>query len=595
MHTSGKNDTSVATSEIIHGRLTILLACTVCVLYGVCIATLPHLIFWFKTGHAIWIADHDDLDVYLLLAGHSYRFHPMSLSDPVHGSGGVYFPSLLFIPAVLLAKAFAMGPLMVGMAWRILAGIGLGICWFAVYRSFAMRAWVAAGLAVMMLADQGLLFVHPVFGNFHKVGQILAGRDAWLFATKPLVHSEWRVADPALCLVLLLAYVYFLSQALLRPSRRAIFLAGASLGINFVFFYNWTALLGGACFTVLLDYERWRTYLKVTGIGLLLGSIPLVESIKLKQSAYSGWPQRSDLFVSIHHFSELGFPRWPILVLIVTALLIWRLRRSDLWFIWSIGAAGLVLLDNQIFTGLQMENFHWIYVWGPMLSLLVVLILAEFANRFDLASHTVVVNGLVIILILDAGAALWLREQEATRTQESIELTEAANDYLSQRLSFSSNALAPNAVVGGDSTPVSLSAIHDGLRPLAGYLCELSAYIDDNEWDWRIALNQFLLGQSAGEFAATQQAALKAAAWGPWARSPVLRNVRFEDRVRAFAEISANPDTAFASAKVRYVILMAQGKVPHYLSSGWREIQAGPYYQIWERTAPLPSDTSGGG
>jgi hypothetical protein len=589
MHSIGKNHASVSSSEIICDRLTVFLACTVCVLYGVCIATLPHLIFWLKTGHAIWIADHDDLDLYLALTGHSYRFHPMSLSDPVHGSGGVYVPSLTSIPAVLLAKAFAMGPLLVGMASRVLAGIGLGICWFTVFRSFTMRAWVAAGLAIMLLADEGLLFVHPVFGNFHMVGQILAGRDALLFAGNPQVHTEWRVPDPALPLVLLLAYVYFLSRALLQPSGRAILLAGVSLGLNFVFFYNWTALLGGACFAVVLDYDRWRTYLKVTGLGVLLGSVSLVENIKLKQSAYSGWPQRFDLVLPINHFSELSFPKWPILVLMVTALLIWRLRRSDLWFIWSVGASALVLLNNQIVTGLQFENFHWVYVWGPMLSLLVVLFFAEFANRFDLASHPVAVNGLLVVLILDAGAGLWLREQEATRTQQSVQLTEAANDYVSQRLSFSYDSLAPNAVVAGDSTPVSLSAIRDGLRPLAGYLCELSAYIDDNEWDRRTALNQFLLGQSVGEFAATQKATLEAATQrGPWARSSIARNARFEDRMRAFAEISADPDAAFVSAKVRYVILMAERRAPHYVSSGWREIEAGPYCQIWERTAPFP-------
>jgi len=444
---------------------------------------------------------------------------------------------------------------------------------------------MAAGLAIMMLADEGLLFVHPVFGNFHMAGQILTGHYALLFARNPQVHTEWRVPDPALCLVLLLAYVYFLSQALLQPSRRAILVAGASLALNFVFFYNWTALIGGACFTVLLDSDRRRTYLRVIGIGLVLGSIPLVENIKFKWSAQLGWPQRIDYFLPIDHFSELSFPKWPILSLIVSALLIWRLRKRDFWFVWSIGAAALILRDNQIVTGLQLQNFHWIYVYGPILSLLIVLICAEFASRFDLASNRLAVGGLVMLLILDSGIGLWLREQEATRTQESIQLTEAADDYISQRSSVRGDSLAPNAIVGGDEIPVSLSAIRDGLRPLDGNWLQNSANIDDNEWDRRIALNQFLQGQSVGEFAAVQESSLKANVFGPWARSSVLRDVRFRDRVRAFSEISADPDFACASANVRYVILMAQRNAPHYMSSGWREIQAGPYFQIWERTS----------
>ena len=48
---------------------------------------------------------------------------------------------------------------------------------------------------------------------------------------------------------------------------------------------------------------------------------------------------------------------------------------------WSTAAAGLVLMNHQVMTGLQFENFHWSYVAGPCLSLLIGLLLANSLSR----------------------------------------------------------------------------------------------------------------------------------------------------------------------------------------------------------------------
>ena len=64
-----------------------------------------------------------------------------------------------------------------------------------------------------------------------------------------------------------------------------------------------------------------------------------------------------------------------VVLLVVTAVVVWRFRR-ELILPWSMAAAGLVLMNHQIMTGLQLENFHWSYVAGPCLSLLIGLLLA---------------------------------------------------------------------------------------------------------------------------------------------------------------------------------------------------------------------------
>src|SRR5260221_13955080 len=102
-----------------------LLAVLLCVVVGLALAILPHLISWQKSGDPTWIADDDEI-LYLTLASQSYFEHPSYISDPSSSeSKPSYYPSLQFVPAVLVAKGLGLGPLGLALVWRVWAGVSL--------------------------------------------------------------------------------------------------------------------------------------------------------------------------------------------------------------------------------------------------------------------------------------------------------------------------------------------------------------------------------------------------------------------------------------------------------------------------------------
>src|SRR5262249_13517915 len=95
----------------------------------------------------------------------------------------------------------------------------------------------------------------------------------------------------------------------------------------------------------------------------------------LRRSTPPDWLLRTDKFVPIGRFSELLIPKVSVLLAAVALVWAWR-RRRDLLALVLMAVAGLALANHQMVTGLQIENFHWCYVWGPCLSLLLMLSLA---------------------------------------------------------------------------------------------------------------------------------------------------------------------------------------------------------------------------
>ena len=74
-----------------------------------------------------------------------------------------------------------------------------------------------------------------------------------------------------------------------------------------------------------------------------------------------------------------------IVLLAATACSSWRYHR-ELILPWSLAASGLFLMNHQVITGLQIENFHWSYVAGPCLSLLIGLLVAGWISACVLRS-----------------------------------------------------------------------------------------------------------------------------------------------------------------------------------------------------------------
>ena len=162
-------------------------------------------------------------------------------------------------------------------------------------------------------------------------------------------------------------------------------------------------------------------------IGGLLAIPSLVASWQTRSTTSADWLLRSDKFLAIGRFSELSIPLPAVFVLALTAVLVWRYHR-ELILPWMLAASGLVLMNHQVVSGLQIENFHWSYVAGPCLSLLIGLLLTGWISdcRPDRAMAVVLIAGLCLV------TAGWLRWAEAVRTREVVEILGIYREYRDQ-------------------------------------------------------------------------------------------------------------------------------------------------------------------
>jgi len=320
---------------------------------------------------------------------------------------------------------------------------------------------------------------------------------------------------------------------------------------------------------------------------------------------------RSDKFLPIPHFSELlSVPRVSIFLLAVCV--IWVLcRRRDLLYLAGITLAGGFLLNHQVITGLQIENWHWFYVFGPSLNLLSLLLLfGAFWHRDTGARISKNLLGWALVAVV-AVTGVWIRVAEATRSGRSARIAEAVRQYQDQRAGDGVPRMVSNAVLGGDPFFVEAASIAENLRPLSGYIVLLSGTVDDTEWDSRVALNAYLRGLNREEFADEERTWLDKNAWGPWAprRGDTGGKELLRKRLASWDVVQANPEEALERFRVRYLALPAKGRTQHldprreqagdeknhparqlpaeertqHLKGHWTLIQSGPFWEIWER------------
>ena len=101
---------------------------------GILIAALPHFIAWTKTGQPDYVLDADDR-FYLALGSRAYFDHPSFLSDPSQTrESPVPYRPLPLLPGIWAAKVLGLGPLGVGLMWRVLAGATVGLGWYLLFR-----------------------------------------------------------------------------------------------------------------------------------------------------------------------------------------------------------------------------------------------------------------------------------------------------------------------------------------------------------------------------------------------------------------------------------------------------------------------------
>lgn len=561
------------------------------VIVGILLSVLPHLLWWKALGGPVWIADHDDL-LYAAYSSQAYYNHPFYLADPSQITGGTSgYPWLQFIPAVLLTKGLGGGAININLIWRIWAGASIALGWFLLGRHYLKDSRAATALTVVLLSDTGLIYAKPVLRQITLFVQIITGKPGGLFDTLPSLCFHWRIITPGLSLAFLLLHVWLVARAKEQPTWSRLVWSGIGFGLLFnVYFYYWTAAGLALLIALLLDPDSRKIYFQTGWIGGLIGLPSLISGFLLKRTTLPDWLQRSDKFLPISRLSELLIPTGAIILLIVCLLWV-RYHRRDLIHLWSLAAAGILLANHQFLTGLQIENFHWLYVWGPSLSLLIILLVAGTLSGF-LAHHRAwmrpAVCGIVVFCSLHLAAGVWLRVVEATQTREPREILETYQKYQAQRLKIATGKLAPNAVIAGEQGFVDLAVILENQRPLDHYAVVLSPAVSNAEWDTRISLNAYLQGLNHEAFEAEQRRVLESNHWGPWARDPEKLAERIKDRLAAYDAVASNPGEALTRFKVRYVALPASQAVPPSLDSGWQCLEQGPHWRVWERVSDFP-------
>ena len=559
------------------------LAAIACIAAGVLIATLPHFIAWTRIGRPYYVASPDDR-FYLAIASQAFFNHPFTIADPIFvGKQPTVFRPTQFLPGVWAAKFLGLDPLGIGLMCRVFAGSTIGLGWYLLFRQWLRGPWVAAPLSLMLLGDTGLTHGTPLLRLGLDTMIILLRTNEAYFHAGHWIHLEWRSVNPAMTMVYLLGLIWAVTRALKSPSRGRIALSGVSFGLLFyVYFYYWTAAGLALLIAMILDAGNRRLYFHVGWIGGLIGLPAVVSDFLLKRDlpAVTDYLHRNDKFVIIGRFNELELSK-DMMVIIILGLAWVLIRRRELIFVWALGAAGIILENNQLLTRLQFDNYHWEYVWGPAYSFYVAVAVAdELGQRLNWRASVCACIGAVGLSAF--GVGLWIRSVEATGSV-AVAAAHTIMDYRSEFHSGRESLLAPNTVAAGDPGFVDFAAILDNLRPLAGWSAYNSCVVTDAELDEREALNELLRGVDRAAFESSQPREFVRYKMGPWYRDRSLIAGRVAARLAAYDRAQADLSFVLDRFGIRYVGLLT-GTRPEYLATGWSLIATGPTWEVWERT-----------
>jgi len=246
--------------------------------------------------------------------------------------------------------------------------------------------------------------------------------------------------------------------------------------------------------------------------------------------------------------------------------------------LWALICSGVILNNHQIITGLQIQNFHWKYVYGTASSFFVLLIIVDLISSLQIPKK-IVVYFLVFISSFYLITSIWLWNK-ASQASNFVNYNTTYHEYLKQKSSRVS--LEPKSVIAGDDKFSSIGIITDNQRPLFGYTVNLSPSVDNAEYNERQVLNFYLLGLDRSQLQPMMNQYITMS-WGPWARDPKKRQQLLQSLAKKYDDVVSEPTKYIRKFQVKYVALPMKVPQPEYLKNGWKLLQNGPTWQIWKR------------
>lgn len=546
-----------------------------CLAVGLAMAVLPHGVAWWTTGSWVWLMNNDELAAYLPLAAQAYHHHPWRLGDAFLEAGGdTNFPSIQLVPSIVLAHALGLPVGMIPLVWRILAGLLVPAGAYLLARQVGPPR-VAMALVLVLMADHGVIAGRVLDRHFLQFVQaLMSGGDTGSYDGSAL--HQWRIT-PAMPLPPLLAFVGCLLAGRREGGWRWALLAGGALGLLFYsYFFFWTAAAAATGLLFLFDGAGRRLYFKAGAIGLMLGLPALWHGTMVKRRLGEEWFQRMETFVPIGRFSELILPPVAMVLLLGTVGVTWW-RWRELRPLAGAALAAFLLVNNQVVTGLQFENFHWVYASGPLGILCFLALVWKEAERLGWTSRAAA-TAMGIVLAAHVGVGFVHRAWDATRLPRVREVNRSWHRYTEQRFAVGAPALDRRWRVAGDTDFGCLARIREDVRDLmsGGYY---SQTVDARGALDLYALNQALL--AVGEDRVVEQAPYRGLERD--FRDPVRWKAAAERVRTAYRSYAEDPMAGLDRYGIGYVALPVGQADPGYLSRGWTLVQSGPHWKIWKR------------
>ena len=549
-----------------------------CLLAGLALSFTPVVIARLKTG--MWALLQPELEYYLQIAGQAYYNHLSYISDPWVPNGVTFYSWLLFLPPVWIARGLGLSLFSVGLIWMLFGWIGVSTSLYFVFWRFLGRPWIAAGLSIFCLSNFRFVTSTPLNYQFKAIAYGLLLRPHGILDLTPAPLWEWqRVPNPALDLPFLFVQVLAVSMAFARPKGLNLWLSGLAFGLLFyVYFYMWTMAAAALCIAMLFDSPRRKMYAQTLLIGLACGLPEVVHLFRLREAASTDALTRFALLSPAFPRNERGVPWFSIAAVAIAGFWIWKRKKPELVFLWSLSVAGIMLACSPLVIGVFLHSYHWTVLMLPIRAILLLILIATVVSENRrLPALSWAFPTLVAIYFI---SGIYFAAILLTRTKVGVGRLQNYTNYRSQRLVPGVNSLALDSVIAGDEGFCELAAIGENQRELSDSFLSVSMAVDNADWRSRFALNAFLDGTT--DRSVFKKMASDELEGGLWTVGTITPDLMLPF-MQLWEEIVHNPDRFIDAYQVRYVALPTDHPAPTYLRKGWTLLQPGPYWQIWER------------